>query len=77
MDEFPVCPQCCSRVCWALGLAQLGWDQDSLQVSPVEPQPVPLEHTGELGARVLQALHEILLAERADLGRILHRENPD
>lgn len=48
--------------------------EDSLQLSPVEPQPVPLEHTGELGASVLQALHEILLAERADLGWILHRE---
>lgn len=33
---------------------------------PVKAQPVALEHTGELGPGVFQALQEVFLMERAD-----------
>lgn len=33
---------------------------------PVKAQPVALEHTGELGPGVFQALQEVFLVERAD-----------
>lgn len=48
-------------------------DPSQHHLSPVEAQPVSLKHTGELGAGVLQGLHEVLLAERTDLGRVLQR----